>query len=593
MTGFLRVCLWVLASALISATSAVAQSAPASTSTLPPAHLSLVEGQVSLGREARSETAVENTPLLDGDRIRTDRGRAEIMLGDGSLLHLDQGTTAELLASDLIRLLQGRINIIVLGARDPSSAVRYQVDAPTASAQTNGPGEYRVTAVGDADAGSTELSVVRGDATLADDAGSVDVRAGERAVARGGGAPGRPQYFNSARWDDFDRWSAGRRDEQIGTTSARYLPNDLEPYSGTFDRYGTWRYEASNGYVWFPTVSADWRPYSVGYWRQYDQWDSFWVARDPWGWPTHHYGRWGFSVSFGWYWIPAHSWASSFVYWALGGDYVSWCPLGWNDYPVFGNWGVRGVYVGLQDGWRGWTVIPRRHFGSPVFASHVAIDGRRLDGRSMSAFVAGRRSPEMGHAVPRGQATASLRPQAGSTSGGARGPGAAARSDLAQQRSGATPERYSRRTVPGAPSNSGSDTGSLANARQSQLSNSNAGRSNTQPSAAPRASLAPSPRTAPQSWSQRSSSQPSSSQRSWGQSSSPAAPRAQPRSPDRSTPSVGSRQDRGPSAAPSRGSSSSGGSSAPSSRYNSGSATQRSPSRGTSSQSRRRSAAPE
>jgi ferric-dicitrate binding protein FerR (iron transport regulator) len=132
MTRFLRVCLWVLLSALFTAPSVFAQSAPAPDTAPPPAHVSLVEGQVFLEREGRSESALENVPLLDGDRLRTERGRAEIMLGDGSLLHLDETTTVDMLAGDLIRLLGGRINLVVLGARDPSRAVAYQVDAPAA-----------------------------------------------------------------------------------------------------------------------------------------------------------------------------------------------------------------------------------------------------------------------------------------------------------------------------------------------------------------------------------------------------------------------------------------------------------------------------
>ena len=664
MTRFLRVCLWVSFSALLSVPSVLAQSAPAPDAGPPPAHLSFVEGQVFLDREGRSESAVENIPLLDGDRIRTVRGRAEIMLGDGSLVHLDEYTTADVLADDLIRLLQGRINLVVIGARDPSRAVRYQVDAPTASAQSNGPGEYRVTANTSTGGSTSDLAVVRGNATFASDAGSVDVGAGERTVARDGEAPSQPVYFNSARWDAFDRWIATRRDAQIGTTSARYLPENLEPYAGTFDRYGTWRNDASNGYVWFPTVSADWRPYSVGYWRQYDQWDSFWIAGDQWGWPTHHYGRWGFSGGLGWYWIPARSWAASFVYWALGGDYVSWCPLGWNDYPVFGHWGVRGVYVGLHDGWNGWTVIPRRHFGSPVFASRVAIDGRRLDSRTRSSFAASRRSPVVGHAVARGQAiTAGSRTGGLPPSGGSRGAGAPGPGDRTQQRrltseapraqmrgqtertpraearspqAAPAPERYSRRTVPGAPAGGRPDTETSAIARQTQQGGSIAGRRSavsteagnaarvdrrSLPAAAPRVPTSESPRAEPQasprdrSWgasspaairpraseSPRAEPQASPRDRSWG-ASSPAAVRPRASESPRAEPQASPR-DRSwgasspaavrPPATPRRESSSGGGSSGPSSRYNSGSATERSPSRGTSPPRRGRGGRPE
>ena len=37
----------------------------------PPAHLSIIEGQAYVDREGRSEPAVANLPLLDGDRLRT------------------------------------------------------------------------------------------------------------------------------------------------------------------------------------------------------------------------------------------------------------------------------------------------------------------------------------------------------------------------------------------------------------------------------------------------------------------------------------------------------------------------------------------
>ena len=48
--------------------------------------------------------------------------------------------------------------------------------------------------------------------------------------------------------------------------SAPYLPQDLQTYGSTFDRYGSWQYAAPYGYVWYPTVAAGWRPYYNGYW---------------------------------------------------------------------------------------------------------------------------------------------------------------------------------------------------------------------------------------------------------------------------------------------------------------------------------------
>jgi hypothetical protein len=389
MTTNRRASLWVSCLLVLSASAAFAQSEPApQASGPPPAHLSVIEGQAFIDREGRSDSAVANLPLLDGDRLRTTDGRLEVILPDGSLLHVDRDTAVDVMAADLLRLLNGRVYLIVRGARDPQRAVRYQVDAPVASVQTGGPGEFRVWSAETARGREVELAVFRGLATIASNDGAEEVRAGERSIARDGLAPSAPQYFNSARWDDFDRWSAARRDEGLGTVSVQYLPSELTVYASTFDQYGTWRDDPTEGAVWYPTVAVDWRPYSVGYWRTYPAWGSFWVGGDPWGWPTHHYGYWGFSLNFGWYWRPATIWGPAWVSWAYSPGYVSWCPLGRHGYPVFGHFGMQGHHYGSHvDPWRGWTVMPRHHYGTPVPVHRVAVDGRRLGPGAQGAFT--------------------------------------------------------------------------------------------------------------------------------------------------------------------------------------------------------------
>src|SRR5688572_22963507 len=61
----------------------------------PPPHLSVLEGRASVTRGADREPAVANTPLILGDQLATDDGRAEVLLGDGSALHLDERTTVD------------------------------------------------------------------------------------------------------------------------------------------------------------------------------------------------------------------------------------------------------------------------------------------------------------------------------------------------------------------------------------------------------------------------------------------------------------------------------------------------------------------
>lgn len=380
--------------ALCGARAEARTAVTSSEGNIPPPHLSVVEGQVFVDREDRSEPAAPNLPLIDGDRLRTDAGRAEVIFPDGSLLHVDRATTVDVLAEDLVRLLRGRVAVTVRGVNAPGEARRYQIDAAAASVQTRGPGECRVSTSAVGPASEVTLAVFRGEAVLANDAGAEYVRAGEMAAARDGLAPSRPAYFNSARWDEFDRWSADRRDAAYSAVSSDYLPQELGAYAATFDQYGVWRDDPIDGRAWYPSVNADWRPYSVGYWRDYPVWDAFWVAGDPWGWPTHHFGRWGYSSTLGWYWIPTPVWGPSWVYWAHSPGYVSWCALGRWDNPVFGLFGLVGSIVGdWIDPWRGWNIIERRHYGSFRSVHRFAFDGRRLRRDEFQRFAVQRDRP--------------------------------------------------------------------------------------------------------------------------------------------------------------------------------------------------------
>ena len=114
-----------------------------------------------------------------------------------------------------------------------------------------------------------------------------------------------------------------------------YLPQDLQTLRQRRSiSYGSWQYAAPYGYVWYPTVAADWRPYYNGYWSPVPSYGWTWIGVDAWSWPTHHYGRWGYARN-AWFWIPGRTWGAAWVSWASAPDYVSWCPLGFDSRPVF------------------------------------------------------------------------------------------------------------------------------------------------------------------------------------------------------------------------------------------------------------------
>jgi hypothetical protein len=363
-----------------------------------PAHIAIVDGQATIEHEAQVEPAESGMALAAGDRLRTDEGRLEVILGDGSVLHVDRHTTVDLQSDALLRLLEGRL-LLVAGREAP----KFRVDTPAASVSVQSAGEYRVSTLTGTMGSEIELAVLRGWAELRVDEHVVPVRAGERSVVRGNQLPSYPTAFNSATFDAFDRWSAQRRDAMLGTTSARYLPPDVSTYAGTFDRQGSWSSHPQYGYVWYPRVASSWRPYYNGYWRPTRRWGSLWVGWDPWAYPTHHFGRWGFSAAGAWFWIPQRRWAPAWVSWAAAPGFVGWCPLGFDGRPVTGfSVGVNFYAAqGIYDPWRAWTVLPHaRFFRTPV--SRFSVDPRRLDAQVRSAFSIQAGSPRpAGLAIPR------------------------------------------------------------------------------------------------------------------------------------------------------------------------------------------------
>lgn len=359
----------------------------------PPAHVAFVDGAAVLERDGQIDSDPTSMPLLAGDRLRTQDGRVEVLFADGSTLHLDARTVLDFQSDQVVRLLDGRIRVAIAG---PAREVSYRIDAPSAWVQIATPGEYRIAVLRDDE---VELAVLRGAAELVNEQGRSYIAAGERTFARAGAAPSPPYVFNSAAWDDFDRWSESRRDMRLGA-SAQYLPPDVRPYSAAFDAYGSWRYEQQYGYVWYPRVAVGWRPYSRGRWASLRPFGWTWIAGDPWGWPTHHYGRWGISAG-AWFWIPGRQWGPAWVSWAYARDYVSWCPLGWNNRPVLQIVNVN-VFGGRRySPWDAWTVIPRRHFNSG-YINVPRLASVRVTPRIRESFVVRNTAPDVHYAIGRG-----------------------------------------------------------------------------------------------------------------------------------------------------------------------------------------------
>lgn len=274
-----------------------------------PAFVSVVEGYAELDREGQSSRDIENVPLEAGDRLRTTRGRAEILFDDGSVIAVDEHTAVTFVSATDVELDAGRIRA---QWRDRGQLSGLTIHTVAGRAIVRTQGDYRITLAesrrGDAE---IELAVARGSAELANEYGRTAVREGTRALTTAAYAPSTPYAFSAPR-DAFERWTDSLEDDRYGVESARYLPEELRYYGGVFDRHGSWQHHHSYGWVWYPRVSVGWRPYYGGRWSFVVGFGYSWIGGSRWAWPTHHHGRWD-RVGSNYFWIPARPTQRRFV----------------------------------------------------------------------------------------------------------------------------------------------------------------------------------------------------------------------------------------------------------------------------------------
>ena len=286
------------------------------------------------------EAAVRNLPVVSGDLIESGYSSfGEMEFIDGSLMQFADRTKLEFQAINevysnesltVVRLEEGQIFLHVADNPDFYQDQVFRIDSRGGSAYIEAPGIYMISFK----LGRMKMKTYRGLAELSGEYGSVLVNSGEFSSIRGMGTPVNVVAFNSFRGNDFERWAYDRR-PLLNTASKRYVDQTIASYSRDLDDHGEWRYSNDvSSHVWVPYHRNDWRPYYNGYWSPIAG-RLTWVSYDPFGYVTHHYGRWGWSLDFGWYWIPGSYYSPGWVAWTTYDSYVGWCPLGYWNRPYY------------------------------------------------------------------------------------------------------------------------------------------------------------------------------------------------------------------------------------------------------------------
>jgi len=465
------------------------------------ARLNYVKGEVSVQRasDLGTETAEVNLPLVEGDKLLTKDGQAEVQFGRRNYLRVDSFSQVEfaVLPSESksgikVHLLEGRAYLRV---GSPGEEKSVEVHSPDASFYILEEGLYRFEVKAD---NGTEIFVHEGSAEAAGEGGSVVVKAMEKLAAARGELLSDPENFY-ARSDGFDQWNESRDDLLARRNTSAYLPSGISEYEEELGDNGRWVYEQPYGNVWVPYVNrVDWRPYYYGRWSWYPIIGWTWISSEPWGWCTSHYGRWHWRDSMGWYWIPRGHWGPAWVHWYWDRDYVGWCPLSYYDRPcvLVGNHfydRYRDPYYPINS--RALTMVHRDQLQSPAIsrralaASQFNALGRinlRAEQPAIRPVIAGAalRSPGSGRALD-GAGSRAIRSYG--TNSALANRGALSSSSLRSPSSGSSPGISSRnRSL-----SSGASTGPVRSLRSDSTlrtypSSSSYGRIRSTPTSTPR-----------------------------------------------------------------------------------------------------------
>ncbi len=268
--------------------------------------LSDIKGTLALDRKTGLgfEQTMQNMPIVEGEKLKTEDGYAEVEFEDNSTLRLapDSQVDFSLLAlrssgakASTMTVVKGTVYVntestkgneflLVVGDTKmtvaPSTHLRLQVN------------ESR-TVVSVFNGGSVEVKH-GGETTVVGKKQSLTLNGAEATIAK------------KVQGEPYDAW-----DKESIEYHQRYAAANAAVAGGNafglsdLNYYGSFINAPGYGSFWQPYfVGAGWSPYANGLWAFYPGAGYSWVSPYPWGWLPYHSGSWSFVPGYGWGWQP-------------------------------------------------------------------------------------------------------------------------------------------------------------------------------------------------------------------------------------------------------------------------------------------------
>jgi len=276
--------------------------------------ISEAKGEIQMDRNTGHgfEDAMTNLPIVEGCRLRTEAGAAEVEFEDNSTLRMAPGSSIEF--SQLELLPSGAkvstVNVLrgmVYASLADTKGNQFTLTFGQQKLQLQPSSHLRLTV--DPGAGEARLAVFEGTAQVESPEGATEVGK-KKTLTMSLENQGQPVLAKNVKPEAYDSWDhdSVQYHKQFAASSALAS----SPYSyGVSDLmyYGNFINAGGCGQMWQPYfASAGWSPFANGAWAYYPGAGYSWVSPYPWGWMPYHYGSWSYCQGAGWGWQPGGAW---------------------------------------------------------------------------------------------------------------------------------------------------------------------------------------------------------------------------------------------------------------------------------------------
>ena len=270
--------------------------------------LSEVRGTIGLDRQTGSgfEQTMQNMPIVEGEKLQTGDGYAEVEFEDNSTMRLAPNSRVDfpLLAmrstgakASTMHVMMGTVYVNTESTKGNEfllvAGKANMVVGPSTHLRLDLNGSKTVLTVFN---GSVEVQ--NGESTqVVDKKETLTLDAGEMSVAK------------KVTQEPYDAWDKESIDYHQRYAMANSSLASTYGGSGVYglsdlNYYGNF-YTAGGYSFWQPYfVGAGWSPFANGLWALYPGAGYSFVSPYPWGWLPYHSGYWSFFPGYGYGWVP-------------------------------------------------------------------------------------------------------------------------------------------------------------------------------------------------------------------------------------------------------------------------------------------------